>query len=488
MDRGGAEWPPDPHPAYGLVLAGHLGCLYELAAEETPMNTPFRPAQTLAEVARQATLEPLPLGDPRYVDLSAGQATRDLVLLRQYIEEQSADERSYALAAFSGHRGCGKTTQLVRLENDLAPRFTAIHVFADETLLQDPDLDYPDLMLWLVDELVREFDRRGHSLDERLVADVVDWFAARTEEDVTALRNEAKLEAEAEAAAKTGLYFVSLKMLARIKSIMQGSVERRQTIRRELQRYSADLLNRVNELLDGAARVLERNGKSPDLLIVQDNLDRLGALPAERLFIENGDLLGRLNAHAIYTAPVAMVLSRAANTGQVFEHGYTLPMVKVQQRNGRAYSKGVEALIALIAARADLGEVFVDAKVPQYLARMSGGSVRDLIRLLYEAQSFARVDGKDRIDQASARDAAQRVRLSLERTLWPYKVLAGIHKSKSLPEPTTGDPQQLGQARAFYADLLIKGVVLEYDGGECWYDVHPIMREIPAFKDALKLG
>ena len=118
------------------------------------MNEPFRPAQTLAEAQRQATLEPLPLGDPRYVDLSAGQATRDLVLLRQYVEGQSADERSYALAALSGHRGCGKTTQLLRLEHDLAPRFTSIHVYADETLVQDPDpdLDYPDLMLWLVDQ------------------------------------------------------------------------------------------------------------------------------------------------------------------------------------------------------------------------------------------------------------------------------------------------------------------------------------------------
>ena len=452
------------------------------------MNKPFRPAQTLAEVARQATLEPLQLGDPRYVDLSAGQETRDLVLLRQYVEGQSADERRYALAAFSGHRGCGKTTQLLRLQRDLGPRFTSIHVYADETLLQDPDLDYPDLMLWLVDQLAREFDRLGHRLDERLLKDVAEWFAARTEEDVTTLRAEATVEAEAETGAKAGLYLISLKLLARIKSMMQGSVERRQTMRRELQRYSADLLSRVNQLLDAAARVLERGGKSPDLLIVQDNLDRLGAVPAERLFIEKGDLLGRLNAHAIYTAPVAMVLSAAANTGQVFEHSYTLPMVKVQQRNGRPYSKGIEALVALIAARADLGEVFADAKVPQYLARMSGGSVRDLIRLLSEAQSFARADGKDRIDQSSAKDAVQRVRLSLERTLWPYKALAGIHRSKSLPEPEVADQQQLEQARAFYADLLIKGVVLEYNGGECWYDVHPIMREIPALKDALKRG
>jgi hypothetical protein len=343
-------------------------------------------------------------------------------------------------------------------------------------------------MLWLVDQLVREFDKRAHPLDEKLLADVVEWFASRTQEDVKTLRAEATAETEAEAGGKTGLYFVSLKMLARIKSMVQGSVERRQTIRRELQRYSADLLSRVNLLLDGAARVLERNHNPPDLLIVQDNLDRLGAEPAERVFIENGDLLGKLHAHAIYTAPVAMVLSAAANTGQVFEHRYTLPMVKVQQKGSQAYRKGIDALVSVIAARADLDKVFVDTRVPQYLARMSGGSVRDLMRLLFEAQSLARAEDKARIDQASARAAVQRVRVDLERTLWPYQPLAQVHDSKSLPEPEGADQHQLQQARAFYADLLIKGVVLEYDGGECWYDVHPIMREIAAFKDALKRG
>lgn len=452
------------------------------------MTQGHHPAETLPELARQATQEPLQPGDERYVDLSAGQQTRDLKLLRQYVEEQSADERRYALAAFSGHRGCGKTTQLLRLQRDLAPRFTTIHVYADETLLQDPDLDYPDLMLWLVDQLVREFDLRDHPLEAKLLADVVDWFAARTQEDVKTLRAEAKAEAQAEASAKTGLYFVSLKMLARIKSMAQGSVERRQTMRRELQRYSTDLLSRVNLLLDAAARTLERNGKSPDLLIVQDNLDRLGAEPAERLFVENGDLLGRLNAHAIYTAPVAMILSAAANAGQLFEHRYTLPMVKVQGRGGQTHKPGIDALTSLIAARANLEKLFANAKVPSYLARMSGGSARDLIRLLSEAQSLARVDGKDRIDQASAKEAAQRIRVDLERTLWPYHALARIHQAKSLPEPEEADQHQLEQARAFYADLLIKGVVLEYDGGECWYDAHPIVREIPAFKDALNRG
>jgi hypothetical protein len=35
-------------------------------------------------------------------------------------------------------------------------------------------------------------------------------------------------------------------------------------------------------------------------------------------------------------------------------------------------------------------------------------------------------------------------------------------------------------------ELLQNGSVLEYDGGCSWFDVHPVVQEIPVFQDALK--
>jgi energy-coupling factor transporter ATP-binding protein EcfA2 len=119
------------------------------------MNEPFRPARTLPEVALQATLEPLPLGDPRYVDLSRGQGSREL---RQYLEDHAVlsdptgTSEAFATAIFTGHRGCGKSTVLLRLARDLDQHFTTMHLYADDSLVQD--LDYPDLFLWLLDRLL----------------------------------------------------------------------------------------------------------------------------------------------------------------------------------------------------------------------------------------------------------------------------------------------------------------------------------------------
>jgi hypothetical protein len=169
---------------------------------------------------------------------------------------------------------------------------------------------------------------------------------------------------------------------------MSGSLDRRQTIRSNLQRYSGALIARVNGLLDDAARALERGGKEPDLLIVQDNLDRLSAEAARRLFIENGELLKDLRAHFIFAAPVALAMS-PANLGRLFDHQFTVPMVKTHRPDGKSFKPGLDALTELIAKRVDLERVFVSGDVVRFLAQISGGSVRDLMRLLDNAQLSA---------------------------------------------------------------------------------------------------
>ena len=456
------------------------------------MSKSFRPARTLPEVALQATLEPLPLGDPRYVDLSGGQGSRDLRQLRQYLEDHatltdpSGTSEAFAAAIFTGHRGCGKSTVLLRLAHDLEKHFTTLHLYADDSLVQD--LDYPDLFLWLLDRLLAKLAEDGVSLPQRLVDSVTDWFATVITENVDKFKAEVAAEAEIAGEAKVGLFGTSLKILARLKSMMSGSSERRQTMRQTLQRYSSDLVGRVNLVLDATARALKAQGASEHLLIVQDNLDRMSADAARRLFVDNGNLLKSLHAHIVYTAPVALVLA-PANISLQFEHQFTMPMVKLRGSDDKPYRPGFAVLTELVQARIDLDRVFASKAVVRYLAEMSGGSVRDLMRLLYEAQSIARVEGRPKIDTMSAKEAVKKIRIGFERMLVPgqsyFPLLASICRDKQLDREGAG-PEQAEDARKFWADLLRMGAVLEYNGDHCWYDVHPIVREIEPLQNALQ--
>ena len=108
----------------------------------------FRKASTLQEVAGETEVQPLKQGDVRYVDLSAGRDTRDLSRLRLKLED-CVKRGDFAKIAFTGHRGCGKSTELYRMEHALAQEFYSVHLFVDDSLLHA--MEYPDLFLWIVE-------------------------------------------------------------------------------------------------------------------------------------------------------------------------------------------------------------------------------------------------------------------------------------------------------------------------------------------------
>ena len=446
----------------------------------------YRPAANLNEIAAQSSLEPLASGDPRYVEMGDGRGSRELRKMRSCLVSSDASQNRYAKVAFTGHRGCGKSTELLKLEHELVGNFYCLHLYVDESLICD--CDYTDLLLWLTDALAQRFAQDGLPLPSAVVDDVTDWFAEKTLEDAATTKAEIVAELQSEAQAKWGAFGTSLKLLARIKARLQGNVEKRTVIRQTLQNYSRDLLDRVNGLLDAAQNALETAGRKPDLLIVQDNLDRLPVDVARRLFFDHGDLLKRLRAHVIFTVPIAMLMA-PWDIGKVFDNRFTMPMVKVCNRDGTVHQAGVDALVRLIAARAELAAVF-DApdEVPALLAEASGGSVRDLLRLLNDAQLEARTDSKPRIDAESAEAAIKNMRIDFERLLLPieayFPILRRLHETKlswQLPDKTL-DANTVKAEKEFFSQLLFNGTVLEYNGDCNWYDVHPIVQRIEAFR------
>jgi hypothetical protein len=326
-------------------------------------------------------------------------------------------------------------------------------------------------------------------LTTALIDDVANWFAARTLENISNVKTEIETETSAEVQAKTGFYWLSLGLLARIKSSIVGSTERRQIIRRELQKYASDLIERVNLVLDDAQAHLSKAGRNTPLLIVQDNLDRLPGEVSRRLFFENGDLLKRLRAHIVFTVPVAIVMA-PYNLGMIFEHRFHMPTIKPLLIDGQPNEAGLKALHQLVARRVGIEKIFDSPELVQNLIQMSGGSVRDLLRLAGYAASEALADDKKRIDALSVEQAIKRLRHEFECLLIPgqvyYPILARIHHSKrdELVASPTVKPEEVQAAREFFGQLLFNGSVLEYNGDGQWFDAHPAVQQARSFKDA----
>jgi hypothetical protein len=448
-------------------------------------------AENLDDVSKVISLEPLDPGDRFYTDLAIARGTKDLLKLRQYLENCARNEQ-WACAAFIGHRGSGKSTELKRLEGKLGPHFTPLHLMVDNSL--QLDCDYTDLLLWLVDSVVNFFEKEKLPLDGTKAKAVADWFADRTIETAEALKSEISLETSAETSGKAGVNLgflaYSVKLLAKLKARVVGNREHRTVARRKLQNYSDELIACVNDLLAHARDVLAGNKRPDRLLIVQDNLDRLRPEAALRLFRDNGDLLKQIAADCIWTVPIN---SRLAPFGihTLFNHLFSMPTIKVRDRAGKKVNAGINGLVDLVGRRIQISDVFVSREVVAFLAEMSGGSVRDLLRLVGEAQLAAQVDGLDRIDMNSAKEAVKKLRLDFQGLSVPgdayYPLLANVARTKQDAVTTaSASPEQAANNRAFFAELLVNGSILEYNGEERWFDVHPVVLDIDAFRNASK--
>ena len=451
------------------------------------------PAQSLEDSAQLLQLEPLGPNDPLYIPLDAARGTRELTKLELLLRNSARTPDAFVRCAFVGSRGSGKSTYLLHLEDVLEKDglFTPVHIYLDPKL--EADCDYSDLLLWMVDEVAREFSERKHPVADAELGKIAAWFAETTLAKESEWKKEIGLTTEAEASSKTGIPGIfSFKLFAKLKSMISGSVKSRTEIRQQLQNRASDLRDRVNDFLDHARNTLKAAGKPDRLLIVQDNLDRLrDRQKAQALFDTGGDILTEVRADIIYTAPLALNVA-PLDIGRIFSNVFTMPNVKVHLRNGKPHKPGIEGLVALIGKRFSIPLLFETEKVAHLLAEKSGGSVRDLIRLLGEAQLEAQVDGKDRIDSASAKRAVAKMSANFTRLLSPgsvyFPILAEIHRSKRDFSDPQGEAtkERVAEARGFFAEMVGNGSVLEYNGDDSWYDAHPAVRETEQFKDAYR--
>jgi hypothetical protein len=122
--------------------------------------------------------------------------------------------------------------------------------------------------------------------------------------------------------------------------------------------------------------------------------------------------------------------------------------------------------------RIDIDKVFFHPTLVEKLVLNSGGSLRDLMRLIQEACLEAM---GDKIDEAAADKAIVNVRAKLTRPMPQtyFAELAKIHQGKQTDN--TADQRS----------ILFYRYALEYNGDR-WVDVHPLIYDMPEFQRELR--
>jgi predicted AAA+ superfamily ATPase len=111
--------------------------------------------------------------DERYVDFQDVRGENDEVgIMFRRINRTS---NGFLCQLLTGHRGCGKTTELFRLKRKLEEyNFFVVYFDAEETL-DISDLDYPDVLLAIAEQLEAQLrEKAGISIKPELLESIAD--------------------------------------------------------------------------------------------------------------------------------------------------------------------------------------------------------------------------------------------------------------------------------------------------------------------------
>jgi energy-coupling factor transporter ATP-binding protein EcfA2 len=369
--------------------------------------------------------------------------------IHRMIEDLRADERTSTKWLFTGHRGSGKSTELIRLTETLQDRYFTVY-FTVEDVLDMADVDYKDVILALGSRLYEKSKTQGVSLPREMLQDLIGWFSTTLKEVEGAIGAEAELEAKAD--------FWFLKLLSKVKS----ESKTRQVVRRQFESNLSDLLTQVNEIVD----TITQKVKKPVLAVV-DGLDKIWDLEkAKGIYYAGGINLLVPRCKAVYTVPLALFYTQEFGQVRVtFDGTFPLPNVKVQDRAGNPYEAGRTMLRDLIGRRMRLDLIADDAR--EQLIELSGGVLRELIALARDACSNARAQNHTRVELVDVERAASQVR-NLYRTMLTPRQLFALWQVHTSPNKQFADN---AQAEGLVHNLSLLG----YANDDLWWDVHPVV-------------
>jgi hypothetical protein len=367
---------------------------------------------------------------------------------------------------------------------DLETKGYLVVYFAADEDIDVGDLVYTDLLMAIIKRLERTLAEKEIAIDPKLADGVAMWFAEvvygwkKEDEMGGILKTEFELGVKAPAPLP-----ILAKILARISGQIKTGQKIREEVRLQLDPQVYQFIERINEFIQAAIPKIKNKGYE-DIVLVIDNLDRIvlrvlddktGRTTHDALFLEHAEQLKALDAHMVYTVPISMFYSpKATQLTGAFPNYLILPMIKVQEEDGSPCNKGIERLYEVAEKRIDLKGIYAVDSV-EFLAKMSGGMLRDFIRLLgYTIEMAQARGGEIPIDLELAEKAFRRLVNEYGRMVPDehFKLLAKVAKQKRAPNDE--DHQK----------MLYNLSVLEYMNGDRWFDVHPAVRELPEFKDA----
>ena len=416
----------------------------------------------------QEELVPKGLGEDKYVDNLHGAADRDPV---QELANQIDLSDSAGAYLFTGNRGTGKTTELLRLA----------------TILREYDCEvfYADMADYLT--LTQRIE-----VSDFLIS-VLGAFSEKIADRFTADPGKPSFFERLRSFLNSNVQFTEIKVPTgwiEFKAALQQNPTFKEQLQEKTRGVVEQLVKQARDFAVEAVQYVRGQQASPDrkIILIVDSVERLRGVgdtddirevfkSAETVFSSHADKLRFTALNVVYTVP-PYLSALAGALGSVYAGGriYALPSVHIYERRPAPgeepvpYPEGLAKMREVVEKRfPQWRDFFTEAQLAR-LAQHSGGDLRDYLRMLRLAVARLLQSGQLPVSDTLITDAEDAVRgdmlpIADNDRDWLRKITAS-HNAE-LPNL---------DALPDFARLQEGKYLLHYRNGEDWYDVHPLLR------------
>lgn len=285
--------------------------------------------------------------------------------------------QDYVKIIFSGHRGSGKTLESRRMNQFFhnADRYFSIFIEIEKES-EISKFQSEDYLIWIITKLARDLEKANIKVDTpKLDAILRDWLDEKEiTQEVTEEANKEKTQEENVA----GGLFKFFKFKFSWKNILATKNKTSEIVRQKIKRNSLELVHKLNEALAEIRQTIQEQGKGQDILFIIDGSEKVPYEAYEKFFIQDHHIVRGINCNMLISVRLDTFFNINAHNALTFFEKVLIPMVKLKN------SKGIEIFSQIISKRIHKSKFFED-KVLEFFVEKSGGSIRQLLRIVRNA-------------------------------------------------------------------------------------------------------
>lgn len=354
---------------------------------------------------------------------------------------------------FSGHRGCGKSTELLHLLSnaDIQKKYWPIN-FSIREETDIIDLDFRDVLFAIGSRLFREYRKKGGVLPDQLLKELNGW-KGRVEKHITT-KLDGRL-AEIELGASVDAFFANAGLKMKLEPATR--TELRQIVETDI----TGLIAIINHI---AAAIYTKERRIPLILI--DDMDKPDLDRARTIFHDHREIMLQPNCAIVYTVSSALFYSKEFDA--IRDQALFLPNINLRTSTDseKPLKEGYRTFEKFVSVR--MNSNLIQPPALDQAITYSGGVFRELARIIRTAIGRARRRKAAQIELDDVEWAATEIRNEYRRILdkEDMKLLKYVQDNKKLEYNDRLRP------------LLQLLALLEYRDEENWCDVHPVLRKM----------